>query len=326
LRNYADNFLRYYRENDSEEKTSLKVKLKELLISQVYNLLLDCKEMFGDVYNYETYSEQEKVFDISGLDILNIALYFYQNNNFYTYNNEGVKIPIPFSDEFGNLLPPNLFVKDPYLCLGLSLDSFDGDSATLYTVDRLGYDKKLTDEENTKNIQLRWVHYYENENQYSVINKDSELKFDVRWYRYKTGAPSADQYSGMYWERTNLGITKTETRVKELELTEINNLKTYYLLFHYSPGSTSDVASEQTYTQNFIPEYTIEKTQNINKGLSASSNYSHMSYWTDEYLNKYNIPKDLAQHAFAGQHTTSITKYVDQSWEDIYKQGFVFHD
>jgi hypothetical protein len=108
--------------------------------------------MFGNIYNYETFSEQEKVFDISNLDIFNITLYFYQNNNFYTYNSNGVKVAIPSRDEWGQFLNPNLFIKDPYICLGLALDSFDEDNATLYTIDKMGYDKKLTDEENTKNI------------------------------------------------------------------------------------------------------------------------------------------------------------------------------
>lgn len=327
---YKNKCLNYINTTDIDLKAKLKIELKELLIQQVYNLILDCKDMFGDIYNFETYSEQEKVFDITGLDISNITLYFYESNNFYAINSAtGQKVAIPSIDKFGMNLPPNLFVKDPYICVGLSLDSFTGDSTTLYTVDGLEYNKILTDEENTKNIQLRWIHYYEDENKYSVINKESELDFDIRWYRYKIGAPSADQYSGVYWERTNLGITKTETRTEivteEVELEDINNLTTYYLLYHYQPGTTTS-ANQGTYITNFKPEYKVNKNFNADQPLQNAYNYSHMSYWTDECLDKYNIPYDLAQKAFVGNETSSIVKYANQSWEDIYKQGFVFHD
>jgi hypothetical protein len=27
--------------------------------------------------------------------------------------------------------------------------------------------------------------------------------YEIRWYRYKLGAPSADEYSGVYWEKLN---------------------------------------------------------------------------------------------------------------------------
>lgn len=329
LKTYSNKFLKYYNETDAQKKTALKVELKELLICQVYNLLLDCTDMFGNIYNYETFSEQEKVFDISNLDIFSITLYFYQNNNFYTYNSNGVKVAIPSRDEWGQFLNPNLFIKDPYICLGLALDSFDEDNATLYTIDKMGYNKKLTDEENTKNIQLRWVHHYEDEDVYSVINKETELDFDVRWYRYRTGAPSADQYSGMYWERTNLGITKTETRTEtrteEVELPEINNLTRYYLFYHYNEDGFSS-ATEADYIKDFKPPYKVNKLQNSDKPLEKTTNFSHMSYWTDEYLAQNHISKDFAKHSFVGQSTTSIEKNIYQSWTDTYLQGFIYHD
>jgi hypothetical protein len=66
----------------------------------------------------------------------------------------------------------------------------------------------------------------------------------------------------MYWERTNLGITKTETRTEtrteEVELPEINNLTRYYLFYHYNEDGVSS-ASEADYIKNFKPPYKVNK-------------------------------------------------------------------
>jgi hypothetical protein len=54
---------------------------------------------------------------------------------------------------------------------------------------------------NKKTIRLRWLHKFEN-GDIKVINDDSNIgEYEVRWYRYKLGKPSADEYSGVYWER-----------------------------------------------------------------------------------------------------------------------------
>jgi hypothetical protein len=54
---------------------------------------------------------------------------------------------------------------------------------------------------NKKTIRLRWLHEFEN-GDIKVVNDDTEVgDYEVRWYRYKLGNPSADEYSGVYWER-----------------------------------------------------------------------------------------------------------------------------
>lgn len=305
---YKNKCLNYINSTDVDSKAKLKIELKELLVQQVYNLILDCKDMFGDVYNFETYSEQEKVFDITGLDISNIALYFYESNNFYTINSvTGQKVAIPSVDKFGMDLPPNLFVKDPYICVGLSLDSFTEDSATLYTIDSLGYNKILTDKENTKNIQLRWVHYYDDENKYSVINKESELDFDIRWYRYKIGAPSADQYSGVYWERTNLGTYIT----KEEKLEDINANPSFSL--------NAILNRQRAYAEDFI--------------LAEPNNKKfYVRNFPKEFTDYYNFPETIINngfYSFSGfQLATGIVLEKEndpQSWEQIFNSHWVYH-
>jgi hypothetical protein len=62
---------------------------------------------------------------------------------------------------FETLLDPNLFEKDPYICVGYDLGNFDREQAILYTLDASTYRAGLTDEENTKQVQLRWLHKFD---------------------------------------------------------------------------------------------------------------------------------------------------------------------
>jgi hypothetical protein len=49
---------------------------------------------------------------------------------------------------------------------------------------------------------LRWVHDFGNNFLRTVKPSDKEdLNYEIRWYRYKFGSASADEYSGVYWER-----------------------------------------------------------------------------------------------------------------------------
>ena len=71
---------------------------------QHFDAILDASDMIGDPYAFDTYYQQEKLFDISGLyNIKKLTLYFYQKNDFK--NNSGKEYINTYKDE-------NLFVKD----------------------------------------------------------------------------------------------------------------------------------------------------------------------------------------------------------------------
>ena len=61
---------------------------------------------------------------------------------------------VPYKHTLFNttLLDPNLFEKDPYVCVGYDLADFNQESAILYTLDSSTYQSGLTDEENTKQV------------------------------------------------------------------------------------------------------------------------------------------------------------------------------
>jgi hypothetical protein len=68
--------------------------------------------------------------------------------------------------------------------------------------------------------------------------------YEINWYRYKLGAPSADGDSGVYWEKTNLD--KVETITETLE--DLNAIKDFVLVFHYNDNVIgNDVATEYDY-------------------------------------------------------------------------------
>ena len=153
-------------------------------------------DMIGNPYRFSAYHEQEKVFDISDLGkILKIELYFYQKPNSFLDAN-GVLVPT--QDAFGNSLSNNLFAKDAYICFGYDVDEFKNEAAFLYSINSSTYNRTGTVEDNKKVINLRWIHRYEDGSLGVVI--DLPTDYTIKWYRYRLGAPSADQYSGVYWE------------------------------------------------------------------------------------------------------------------------------
>lgn len=167
---------------------------------KAYYLYIDTSDMNGNPYEFSTYFQQEKVFDISQFDqIVSMKLEFYEKPGTFK-NNLGNQL-VYENDLFGGQVAPNLFVKDPRISLGYDSREFENDDAILYSLDNTTYTSDVSDEKNTKKIKLRWIHDFGDNNLQVVTNKDKEnLKYEIKWYRYKFGAPSVDKYSGVYWE------------------------------------------------------------------------------------------------------------------------------
>jgi len=93
------------------------------------------------VYNFETYYTQENVYDISDYTdypITRLRLFAYQRENFIGANGE--RVPYNDATGFGNV-NPNIFIKDPYLCLGIPVEDFNEDMATIMTTSTVTYYK-----------------------------------------------------------------------------------------------------------------------------------------------------------------------------------------
>lgn len=163
----------------------------------IASIELDTNDMYGNPYNFEGYYSQEIVIDTSAVaKIYNIKIYLYQKDNFKDSNND----LISYANDFNMSVPPNnIFVKDIYMGLGISADEIENEYVRLYSLDGSTYvidDKGQID---SKTIRLKWVHFDEDGNRVQIIEHKKDDTFEVRWYIYEFGAPSADEYSGVYW-------------------------------------------------------------------------------------------------------------------------------
>ena len=153
--------------------------------------------MYGNPYNFEGYYSQEIVIDTSAVaKIYNIKIFLYQKDNFKDSNND----LISYANDFNMSIPPNnIFVKDIYIGLGIPADEIENEYVRLYSLDGSTYvidDKGQID---SKTIRLKWVHFDEDGNRIQITEHKKDDTFEVRWYMYEFGAPSADEYSGVYW-------------------------------------------------------------------------------------------------------------------------------
>ena len=175
--------------------------------------------MYGDAYNFETFYEQEAIFDISNLKhIAQMRLVFYQDCNFK--NNICTIAPLD---------SPNLFMEQPYVSLGYDLNNFDEDKVLLYSFDSDTYADSLTekmkselgiiddamsdatrqgliDDYNSKDLKLRWVKINSNEDvnaptMVSIVDtKTMPENTVIHWYRYNLQQGVSDDLAGAFWE------------------------------------------------------------------------------------------------------------------------------
>ena len=181
-------------------------------------ITFDSSEFFGDVYNFETFYTQEALFDISEFidyPIRQIQLYAYQRNNFK--NTDGELIypigEVDSADGWFSDVQPNIFIKDPYICLGMPVSDFNADIATIISGSSSTYYKLTAPGENNTNIeqrtqrnvkelQLRWIHKDAESGTIATVQANELPKdYSIQWYRYKLGAPSPDIFAGAHWER-----------------------------------------------------------------------------------------------------------------------------
>lgn len=194
-------------------------------VQQTKTMLLDVSDMYGSPYNFENYYSQEKVFPITELNtITDIIIEFYQiagsfydvNNNILTLQDatidETVENQWTYSTEYGE----NLFVDNVYVSVGYDISEITDEYIVPVINDSMTYSEYRETELNKKEIDLRWVHQFDEDPK--VVEPESDFygnnprlkDCEIRWYRYKLGAAAADEYCGVYW--TGLTITKNEDK------------------------------------------------------------------------------------------------------------------
>lgn len=161
-------------------------------INIVKYCILDCGNMIGNPYNFESYYDQKQLYVIDNINtITSMTLEFFQNKDFLDSSGQ----PVPHEG-----LPPNLFVKDIVISLGYDSSEFEDNTLMLYTLDNSSYDATADPDANEKNLQVRWIHKFDN-GKIKAVDADDKLPHQLLWYRKRIGVSSDNQYSGVDWER-----------------------------------------------------------------------------------------------------------------------------
>ena len=163
---------------------------------------LDTTDMYGNPYNYSFWMSQGIIFDISEFstdyDLTTLAVYFYQQENFYIENSE--KFPYKIGERE---ISPNLFVKHLYISLGYEANTEE--QVIIYTNKDLQYNK----EDNIKPIKLRWCHILDNKQSVAIVTPDNINRWitnydgdgrtvRIHWYDYNKD--KNDTLGGTCWE------------------------------------------------------------------------------------------------------------------------------
>lgn len=301
-----------YAYNEVDANVILKVQneianIQKNVEGQIY-LIFDCNRFQGDPYSFNTYYQQEMVFDLSFLGdtarIKRLSLDFYEepsnpnlplegypkkgfkgtNVAVKDYNELGEELPygdIPYTqgdDIFFNLTTDNLFVKDIYICLGYDLSSFNQDTVKLYTISSQTFadiqgTSKSENDSLKKDLSLRWIHEFENDVFAEVYSSNTEnLNYEIRWYRYKLGAKAPDNYAGVFWERIDaVGETQVFNRIVELD-PELASEKFKVIILLFEERLTENNTYESLFVTKYesnVLEFTNER-ETINKATQIA--------------------------------------------------------
>lgn len=190
-------------------------------ITAIYTF--DSSEFFGDIYNFETYYNQEAIFDISDYSnypIQSITLEAYQKDNFKVSNGSDLSYENEF---FDNSFKPsdNIFIKDPFICLGTSIGEFKKDTANIMTTSTSIYNNSDNPNNDIKDLKLKWTHQDLNSKDiYVVQNGSTPANYEIRWYKFKLGEKSPDEFMDAHWVRL---YCKKEEGSDDYYLEENNN-------------------------------------------------------------------------------------------------------
>lgn len=172
-------------------------------VQTIYEIYLNTNDFYGNPYNFESFTQQEKVFDVSGIgQIVGIQVVFYEQTDSFL-DNDGAQIPYFTSMDLdsGDETPvaPNLFMTDLFVSLGYDANAFDSETALIYTFQpQVCNVKPEKAADNNRKIMLRWIH--QDDDKFISITQENSLDYEIRWYRYSIGNSSADGYSGAFWQ------------------------------------------------------------------------------------------------------------------------------
>ena len=279
-----------------EGKYGIRIDISTYDNDEIKTLNFSNKNMFGNVYNFTTFQTQTMIFDISSItNIKSISISFYQEENSFKTNDGEL---IPFKDDMGFDIAPNLLLKNISLSLGYDKSEFEVgvDKVLLSCNDSKVYNKTL-EEEYYRSIKLTWIHWDEQNNLYPITSETNNFDFDIRWYRYRLSAQAVEELAQAYNAETGVFDTDEIQQLKE-EIEQLEIQKEQLLANADEEG-------------NLNPEDIIKYDDYLNQIESLSQQKSILlnQIFRDE---QGNLISDL---------------YMDNNWEyqDVYTQLFNYY-
>lgn len=284
-------------DENNEENKSYQIVQKELY--------LNVEDMIGSPYQFDTFFTQEKAFDISmygGIGAIKIE--FYQTSGSFLTNKKnesGNNILVSYKDDFSEmLLPDNLFIRNCQIAIGYDLSDYNNDFVQLYCFEQPSYSSK----EDSKNIKLKWIHL-NGEEQIVMPSEKCKDDYEIRWYRYVQGEPSADGYVSSGWididNELNKGTDTDEAKRVFYRQNASSNKQCYEVILH--PDSSKQdfeeikaiilFGEEPGYLEYNFPDNTYEAFKEYSKNKAryyikenkqyincANKNFNYITYYT----------------------------------------------
>lgn len=199
-------------------------KVKEL------SFILDTKDMVGNPYAFEIPYTQEKLFDISNIDqIIKAEVVFFQDQDFTKV--DGTVLPVAQT--------ANLFASDLELYFGYDLSEIQDEFIRLYTFDSLNYQHSDNEEDNRKEIDLRWAH--RTDDKVEIFTKENLESW------YNDIFDNGEEFTTQYTMRLDDSETIVENRIYyKLTATDCGNgIQRYYAINSNQTGSDAFALSEE---------------------------------------------------------------------------------
>ena len=252
-----------------------------------YAYRLDSSDMYGNPFYFDTYFNQQIVFDISNFrNIKKMEIKFYQDANFLDINGE----PLPTKIGEGNFASSvgyNLFVKNLYLFLGYDLSDFNEETLILYTSDSLTYDSRIQNNPQTKNLRLRWIRKVDGN---TFVQSQEDLTDSTRIYWYKYEKDTKDEIAGDFWVEIEEGKNKLELEYNPELLINSNEIKAiicYNDEMDYTWSLNEEIEKCVKYESNILK---LESVYEIaDQGAIDSVNALEFNFVNDIYEGVYNI-------------------------------------
>lgn len=281
----------------------------------IYEFTLDVSDMYGNPYDFEAYYTQETAFDISGIQFIHkIELWFFEDStpSFYYRDGQETKIvPYTGTPPFYSVLAPNLFVREPYLCLGYDKADLENELIKISTLDSLTYDQLPSDElyKNNKTITLSWIHMFDNGA--GRVNSYKDLDFDeIRWYRYNPGAMPADSTVSNHWEYLPI----SDYLMSDIEIPMKVEKSVWNMLYNNSWYIATEDGAQKLYQVS--DENQFDSSKHILLYLSTFSNNDNITNkikifneWANDTIGNHEEDREIIQAWL----TKTIPNYQPQS-------------